>query len=465
MQQIPKPPNTPTDSRREALDALVQGPDSWIRYRRSEPGPIDLSGIDIGSAIRTTYDMGPEEDVYMPRFDMSNVNLTKATLRRCILDSSNFRGANLTLADLTYSSIVDADFDAATLNGTFMDLAKCYRSRFPYGALRDANLFMRPDSHATALDDDPSMGEITSLTDLISYLPTLEPLMQMREPRAVRTRQFYRGHDVYSWELKPSVMRPDSIGNAESQVLTEFIQKNPDLLSDSESILSQTVKAREYGLPTRLLDITSNPLVATFFAVDDKRYEDDDGALHVFGLPPSMVKSFDSDTVAMICAYGRLNLRDQTMLTGIYDQTSMDADYVRLHPKIDQVLGTYNFRWNETMDRLLGEIMKNRHHFSNRIDPFDFFKVFAVTPRSEPRRLREQSGAFLLSGFHQRFERNAVLMAKANTPIYQHRVVRVPASAKSPIRDELARLDISKETMLSSPEVSAEAIRKRYGFE
>ena len=452
------------ESWREALDALVQGRDSWLRYRSSRPGPIDLSVIDIGSAIRTRYDMGPEEDVYMPGFDMSNVNLTKATLRRCILDSSNFRDANLTLADLTNSSIVDADFDGATLDETFMYLAKCYRARFPYGALRDANLFMRPDSHTTPLDDDPSMGEITSLTDLISYLPTWEPRMHMREPRALRARQFYRGHDVYTWELKPSVMRPDSIGNAESEVLTEFIQRNPDLLSDNESILSQTVRAREYGLPTRLLDITSNPLVATFFAVDDARHEDEDGALHVFGLPPSMVKSFNSDTVALICAYARLSLRDQRMLTGVYDQTSKDADYHRLDPKVDQVLGTYNFRWNETMDRLLGEVMKNRHYFSNRIDPFDFFKVFAVTPRSEPRRLREQSGAFLLSGFHQRFERNAVLKAKANTPIYEHRVVRVPASAKSRIRGELARLNISKETMLSSPEVSAEAIRKSHGF-
>ena len=367
MQQTPITPSPLTEEKLEALDALVRGPEAWKQYRSTHPGPIDLSGLDIGSAIRERYNMGVEEDVYMPWFDMSNVDLTKATLRRCILDSSNFRDANLTLADLTNSSIVDADFDGATLDGTFMNLAKCYRSRFPYGALRNANLFMRPDSHTTALDEDPSMGEITSLTDLISYLPTWEPHMQMREPRAVRARQFYRGHDVFSWELKPSVMRPDSIGNAESEVLTEFIQKNPDLLSDDETILSQTVRAREYGLPTRLLDITSNPLVATFFAVDDVRHGDEDGALHVFGLPPSMVKSFNSDTVALICAYARLSLRDQRMLTGVYDQTSIDAGYHRLDPKVDQVLGTYNFRWNETMDRLLGEVMKNRHYFSNTL--------------------------------------------------------------------------------------------------
>ena len=96
--------------------------------------------------------MSDDEDVYMPGSNFSAVNLTASKLRRCVLDSSNFRSADLTNADLTNSSIVDSDFDGAVLNGTFMYLAKCYRSRFPYGALRDANVFMHPESSFTALD-------------------------------------------------------------------------------------------------------------------------------------------------------------------------------------------------------------------------------------------------------------------------------------------------------------------------
>ena len=464
MQQIPNPPNTPTDSRREALDALVNGPDSWKEYKSAHPGPIDLSGIDIGTAIRQRYEMGTDEDVYMPGFDMSNVNLTKATLRRCILDGSNFWLADLTEADLTMSSIADADFDGAVLNGTFMNLAKCYRARFPYGALRNANLFMEPGWSLPAMSDDPFIDEIVSLTDFIDKLRTLEPMMESMIP-GVRTRLFYRGHDDSTWTLKPSIMRLESIGNAESEVLTDFMARNPDVFEDGESLLSQTVRAREYSLPTRLLDISSNPLVAMFFAVSGERLESRDGALHVFGLSPWMVKSFNSDTVALVCAYARLDVSDQRMLTGVYDPTSSDAESHRLDARIDHMLGRYNFRWNESMDRLLGEVINDRHHFSNRIDPFDLFKVFAVTPRADIRRLREQSGAFLLSGFHQRFERNEVLRAMPNTPIYEHRAYTVPAGAKRRIREELERLNISKETMLSSPEVSAEAIRKRYGFE
>ena len=464
MQQTPITPSPLADEKREALDALVQGPDAWDRYRLTHPGPVDLSGLDIGTAIRDRYGLRDDQDVYLPRFDMSQVNLSGAKLRRCMLDASNFRLADLTEADLTMSSIVGADFDGAVLNGTFMLMAKCYRSRFPYGALRNANLFMEPGWQLPATSDDPFIDEIVSLTDLIAKLRTLEPMMESMVP-GVRTRLFYRGHDDSTWTLKPSIMRLESIGNAESEVLTDFMARNPDVFADRESLLSQTVRAREYGLPTRLLDITSNPLVAMFFAVNDERLDSKSGALHVFGLSPWMIKSFNSDTIALVCAYARLNIQDQRMLTGVYDPTSSDAESHIRDARLDHLLGRYNFRWSETMDRLLGEVIMDRHHFSNRIDPFDFFKVFAVTPKAELRRLREQSGAFLLSGFHQRFERNVVLRAMPNTPIYEHRVFTIPADAKRRIREELERLNISKETMLSSPEVSAEAIRKRYGFE
>ena len=463
MQQIPNPP-LPSDAKREGLEHLMLGSESWNQYRRTHPGPLDMSGVKIGSEFRKRYGLNDDNDVYLPRLDMSWVNLSNAELRRCVLDSSNFLNANLSGADLTRSSIVDAHFDGATLEGTFMFRAKCYRSRFPYGALRNAYLFMEPNSQRLTPNIDPKFGVITSLPDLIANLKNLEPMMKQSIPWE-QTRLFYRGHDDYSWDLTPSVLRKRSNLDAESVALTEFMARNPEIFTDGESLLSQMVKAREYGLPTRLLDITSNPLVAMFFAVNDDEYVEVDGALHLFGIPQWMVKSFNSDTVALICAYARLGERDQRMLTGIYDRNSQDAVPQGFDAQIDHMLGSNNFRWNETLDRILGEVIKHRHHFSNRIDPFDFFKVFAVTPRFELRRLRDQSGAFLLSGFHQRFERNSVIGAMMNTPIYEHRVFTIPAGAKMQMRDDLERLNISKETMLSSPEVSADAIRKRYGFE
>ena len=444
------------------LRLLDRGVPDWNQERHRDPFTPDLRGFDINTKLRQSQGLQDFDGVDLTGINMRGAKLQGASLQRCILDRSDFRSADLTGSDLTYASIVDANFDGAILTNAMMAHAKCMRTSFSYGGLRNAILFEEPQP--TFLPEyDSSFNSITGISVLLGELRNLHERVSSRIHYQIigHPRMFYRGHCVHSWDLIPSVFRPteDIRRNFESEMLTEFISNNPTEFVADMSLLSQLIKAREYGLPTRLLDISSDPLVALFFAVENEKYDRRDGALHVFAAPPWVMKPFNSDSVAMVCAFTRLREHDQRLLIGDIGSIQQSDVY------FDVASSNSRFRWSDVIDRIIGEVTKEGRGFTERIDPFDLFRVFVVVPSIDERRLRTQSGSFLLSAFHESFERDVVLSNTPNVPLYDHYVLAIKATAKPEIREELKRLNITRESLLSSLEVSAEAIRKRHGFD
>ena len=381
---------------------------------------------------------------------LTRANLTCANLIHASLPGANLTRANLSHANLTGADLTDADLTRANLTEAVLRRAILYNTRCIVTSFTDANLtgaklhksiifdnaVKSPIQHQIRLQSIKSTGDLLAIIKGIKsrYLDPDEAL-----------RFYFRGESQCGHQLRPSVMRKQSLVANESNMLTDLASSRPEEFNGLVSGLAQLVTAQHHGLKTRFLDISSNPLVALFHACERWASSQDnpgyDGRLHIFVAPRQMVKPFNSDTVSVIANYGRLPRHHQIALTGCTNE-------------IDS--------YPTAIDQLVQLIRSEKPYFASRVAPRDFYSVVIVEPQQSLERIRAQSGAFLISAFHERFEPKEILRWNPGIPVYAHYPLTVSRNAKTKILEELQMLNITRETLFPGLDTAAAAIMESY---
>ncbi len=390
--------------------------------------------------------------------DLRSAKLDGANLTDAYLNNVDLRGAKLTYADLTRAQLARAKLDGA-------DLRKAILSGADFTNTQPWTSILFPDPQGPVAAPFDSLEEVREIGDLAIVRQSLEDHYKNNLKGTYFNDDYvfyFRGEGNNSWKLSPYIMRKGKavLRNKEGEMLLDLMSRRPEDFIGATSALSQWVIAQHHGLKTRLLDITRNPLVALFHACEHPSDSSGkilfcNGILHVFVVPKSIVKTFDSDAVSVVTNLAKLPRSEQDRLMG---------KLVRLGetPSIEELILDRTNKYFHIMDRLYHYIRQEKPHFKERIDIRDFFRVFVVEPQQSFERIRVQSGAFLISGFHGRFETDEILKSNKNTPVYHHYRMTVPADSKDKILDELKFLNITREVLFPGLDEAAKAIVKRY---
>ena len=461
----------------QSIDRLVRGVESWNQdmefwnaHPDQHPGRPDLSRANISDELtkagRLTQSGRPDLRGYDLRFaDLSGSILAKVDLSGARCSGADFKNAWLRGADLTNADCSHANFEGSRLDDSILFHTKLESSRMVGASLGgsrywQADWFSVLDFFRSILDlgSPASLDEnVNRVADLLSRVDTLKQNYASNE-FGEPIQFYYRGEGTNYNYLAPGVMRDSRFRASESEMLVEMRSRRPEDFGHETTAIGQMVIAQHYRLPTRLLDVTRNPLVALFHAAADTTIKGN-GRIHILAFPRSLVKPFNSDTVSVLANFARLPRGEQNLLLG---KTKEDTQ--------GDVEAGYNRRgafigFEDALNHLYQLIRLEKPSFANCIDPRDFLQVFVVEPQRSFERLRAQSGAFLLSAFHDGFDEESIRRWSVRTRQYHHYILSVPEEAKQQIQDELSMVNITQESLFPSLEETAIAVKGLYRTE
>lgn len=248
---------------------------------------------------------------------------------------------------------------------------------------------------------------------------------------------FYRGHANLMWDPIPSIYR-NNWYKSEHKMFREIIIRNSEEFQNTKSTFEKLTIMQHYGLPTRLLDITKNPLVALYFACCDKLQIQNPGEILIFFPDEKLIKYYDSDTVSMLSNLSKCE-RDL--------ETNMNKH-------------DFNNSYFQGL-KLLHLIKEEKPYFLNEMNPSDFNSALIVKPIHNNARIKKQFGYFFLFGIQNTIDKPAEINSLYKVGSLRMRYF-IDENDKLQILNDLESLGITSETLFPEIENGTEYLKLKY---
>ena len=182
----------------------------------------------------------------------------------------------------------------------------------------------------------------------------------------------------------------------ESKIVNRNKIYAPDELKNANCNFDVLALIQHYGGSTRILDVSTNALIALFFAVAEEKNSNQDGYVYIFSNNRNRkeeILNSNSDEVAIKSALSQLSYEQKVFLSEIFSDKKDSEEDIECYIKDNGI----NDKVRAIVD-LYSIVERNIKNFRRKIRIKDLFGINFVQPIKIDRRITQQASSFIIFG-------------------------------------------------------------------